>query len=143
MNNPECAVCLLSLNTDLSPDVELNIVKATLQANGYGHLDVKQVHGRWAGEDELAYVVNLVPSASPELLDVLVSIAKVYKQEEIWVLLQPTSDGRRRAYSLTSPKFDNTNHIGYFVPCTQSKAYTQAGWTFDANTGQHYILEEN
>lgn len=140
INNPEPAVCLIAFNTTLSKSNELGLVREELSTLGLHN--IKQVNGRWAGEDELAYVVELPVGRDPFMMQKLTAIAKAYGQEEIWILLEPETNGKRRVFRLREPEWKHAEQLGYFVPCTQSKAYTQAGWTFDANTGQHYILEQ-
>lgn len=129
-------VAIIALNYG-SITEEVSILQDALGVN------VKPINGCWNGEQEQSYVVTMPDSPCPVFKAKLVHLAQICNQECFFVLLSPTITGRRRCISFHAEDFHHAVQEGYFVPCTQSKAYKQAGWTFDANTGQHYILEEN
>lgn len=130
-------VAIIALNTRCNKFIEEAYLEGRLGVR------VKKVQGRYDGVDEISYIVPMPPSPCPEFKAKLVQIARDFEQECFFVLLPPDAHGRRRCISFHKDDFHHAHQEGYFVPCTQSQAYKSNGFTFDASTGQHYILEVN
>ncbi len=131
-------VLIFALNTCMEMKDELELIQDYCVEAGWSG-KIKPVQGKWDGQEEQSYAICCPDDWA---VDDILGLAFEYKQESVLYLDPQEVDGRRKAYLIyLDPVQDIQEPAGYFTPCTQSQAYKESGYTFDANTGQHYILK--